>query len=205
MLVYLTRHGESEANLLGEFSNRGLKHPLTARGRRQAETFLRRPELGSLDYIYSSPVLRAVQTAEIIAGELDLPFETTPALTEFDVGILEGRSDEPAWTMFWELTRTWFDEGREEARLEGGESFLDIQARFLPFMASLHDRHPEQVSEILLVGHGGLYFCMLPLLFDNIDREFMRTHPIGYTDLIVGSGEAGGWRCLEYCGDRLPP
>ena len=35
MRFYFVRHGESEANLLHEFSNRGLKHPLTARGREQ--------------------------------------------------------------------------------------------------------------------------------------------------------------------------
>ena len=38
MRIYFARHGESEANLLHVFSNRGVKHGLTARGRAQAET-----------------------------------------------------------------------------------------------------------------------------------------------------------------------
>ena len=37
MLVYFVRHGESEANVLNVFSNRGTKHPLTSRGREQVE------------------------------------------------------------------------------------------------------------------------------------------------------------------------
>ncbi len=38
MRIYLIRHGESQANLLHEISNRGLRHGLTPKGREQAET-----------------------------------------------------------------------------------------------------------------------------------------------------------------------
>lgn len=85
MKLYFVRHGQSEANLLNEFSNRGYKNGLTALGREQAHQLADRLKPDSLSYIYSSPLMRAVQTAEILSNELDLEFETKDALREYDL------------------------------------------------------------------------------------------------------------------------
>ncbi len=164
-----------------------------------------RSELSLVTYVYSSPVLRAQQTAEILAEKMDIPLEITPALREFDVGFLEGRSDKPAWAHFWDLIRVWFESGDLDARLDGGESFVDIQARFFPFMETLIKRHQCKASEVLLVGHGGLYFCMLPILLGNIDLTFVRAHPIGYTDVVMAEVKGGIWNCSSWCGMPIVP
>jgi broad specificity phosphatase PhoE len=74
MKITFVRHGESVANLLNKFSNRGLRHGLTERGRTQATALAR--QLGNLPVsrILSSPLLRAVQTAEILARDLNVPY-----------------------------------------------------------------------------------------------------------------------------------
>jgi broad specificity phosphatase PhoE len=97
MRLYFVRHGQSEANVLQVISNRGLEHGLTEPGRAQVSSLARR--LAGLPFarLYSSPLLRAVQTAEMLSSELGLPFETKDALREFDCGIIEGKSDTLSW------------------------------------------------------------------------------------------------------------
>lgn len=80
MKLYFARHGESEANLLHEFSNRGLKHGLTEEGRQQAATLAGKLEGISVAKLFSSPLLRAIQTAQILADEPGVPYEITDAL-----------------------------------------------------------------------------------------------------------------------------
>ena len=67
MRLYFIRHGESEANVLHEISNRGAKHGLTEKGRAQVAALAQK--LGAIPFVklYSSPLLRAIQTAEILS------------------------------------------------------------------------------------------------------------------------------------------
>lgn len=92
MKLYFVRHGESEANLLREFSNRGLKHGLTDKGRTQAAELAQKLKETPVTKIFSSPLLRAVQTTEILAASLSKPYQLTGALREYDCGVLEGKS-----------------------------------------------------------------------------------------------------------------
>jgi broad specificity phosphatase PhoE len=94
MRLYFARHGESEANILKEFSNRPGKHGLTDKGKRQAERLADNLKSVHFTALYYSPILRAVQTADITAKRLNITYETKDALREYDVGILEGKSDE---------------------------------------------------------------------------------------------------------------
>jgi broad specificity phosphatase PhoE len=97
MKIYFARHGESQANIQRVFSNRGLKHPLTPAGRLQAAQLARRLQDRSVTCIYSSPVLRAVETSIVVAHALGIDYEVADALRENDVGVLEGRADDEAW------------------------------------------------------------------------------------------------------------
>lgn len=96
MKLYFTRHGESEANLLREHSNRGFRHPLTSKGREQAAILAQKLVDVPVPQLFTSPIMRAVQTAEILSGTLGVPYESADALREYDCGILEGRADEEA-------------------------------------------------------------------------------------------------------------
>ena len=197
MKLVFVRHGESEANLLREFSNRGLKHGLTPTGRQQAARLARtlHPILASK--IYASPLLRAVQTAEILSNKLDIPFEITTALREYDCGILEGRSDEKSWQLYEVVFEAWLN-GDWTQRIEQGESFVDIQQRFVPFIKRLVRTYGESGKSIVLVGHGGLYRCMLPLVLTNIDFDFVRQHSIPHTASIIAKTKPEGLVCSNW-------
>lgn len=198
MQLYFVRHGESEANLLNEFSNRGLKHGLTDTGRQQAVALAQTLKGIPIKKIFSSPLLRAIQTAEILAQALDVSYEVSDALREYDCGILEGKSDAASWRSYWELSDAWLIRKEWEQRIEQGESFLDIQQRFVPFIDGLIQAHRTSTSAFALVGHGGIYRCMLPLILRNIDFQFALDHGISHTSAIVTEMTPAGLVCLTW-------
>lgn len=169
MKIYFARHGESQANRLHEISNRGLRHGLTPRGRDQAVELARQLRGRPLARIYSSPLLRAIETSVILSYHLGLEYEVVDALREYDCGIAEGRADDAAWQMWQELIDAWTIHGRYKQRIEGGESFLEVRARFVPFIEGLVQQYAPTDTGIVCVAHGGLYRMMLPLVLPDGD------------------------------------
>jgi broad specificity phosphatase PhoE len=202
--LLFVRHGESEANLLHEISNRGWKHPLTALGRDQAGRLVTTLAGYPIDKIYSSPVMRAVQTAEILAAARGMSFEIAEALREHDQGILEGRSDPAAWSQFDLEQKEWLAQGHLDFRVEGGESFEDIRRRFQPFIASIiEENQTDQNKHIVLVSHGGLFRLMLPQIFSNVDPKDVFSYPIHNTGMIIAECRDQQLFCTEWCGVKL--
>jgi broad specificity phosphatase PhoE len=87
--LYLVRHGQSAGNAEGRFGGHG-PTPLSELGHQQAELTAKTLAREKIDAIYTSDLLRAVQTAEPLARLLDLPIVKTPAFRERHVGVLEG-------------------------------------------------------------------------------------------------------------------
>lgn len=200
MRIYFARHGESEANILRVHSNRDVPHPLTAKGREQTTALARKFAGVPITRLFTSPVLRAVQTAEILSSAFDVPHEITDALREYDCGILEGRADEAAWQQHFAMVDTWIHVGRWEERIEGGESFIDIRDRFVPFIEQLLADYGDTPANIVLMGHGGLYRLMLPLVLVNADFDFVLHQPLNYTTCITAETRTEGLTWIEWEG-----
>jgi len=200
MRLYFTRHGESEANVLQVISNRGQRHPLTDKGRQQAQTLAAELRPAGITAIYTSPLLRAVQTAEILSEALGVGFEVTDALREYDCGILEGTSGPETWAAFRALREAWWPGRQWEQRIEGGESFLDMQARFVPFIEGLLAADDQRNANLVLIGHGGLYLSMLPLVLANVDFEFAAHQPFPNTGTVLAESGPPGLVCRAWCG-----
>jgi broad specificity phosphatase PhoE len=205
MQMLFARHGESQANLLHEISNRGLKHGLTRKGRQQALTLAERLTGRGISRIYTSPLLRALETAALVANRLDLEFEVTGALREFDCGVAEGRSDPEAWQLWQSVFDAWTVRNEWEASIQGGESLRDLQERFVPFIESLTDRFAGSGETVLCVSHGGVYWMMLPLVLANVDTQFIHARRgFDYTACIAAELRQGRLWCTEWNGTRLP-
>jgi broad specificity phosphatase PhoE len=185
MKLYFVRHGESEANTQHVISNRESLFGLTTRGKSQAKALAQNLKNFPMTAIYSSPVLRARETAEILSQKFHLPYQSTEALREYDCGILEERSDEVSWKLHSEIAEDWTVNHNYLRKPEGGESFLDIEKRFIPFIESLTHNHLNSQNDILFVSHGGLLQLMLPEILTNIDHDFVRSHGIGHTQCII--------------------
>lgn len=195
MKLYFVRHGESKANLLQEFSNRGFKHGLTVRGCQQAAQLAQNLRGNPFTKIYTSPLKRAVQTAEILGERLDIPIETSDGLKEFDCGVLEGKSNAESWEVFFQLFEQWM-QGQWEEKIPDGESHLEIQARFIPFINAVRQKHVGEF--VLLIGHGGIFRVILPLILENISFDFVRNKQIDHTSPIIAEERENGLFCTHW-------
>jgi|SRR5581483_3163673 broad specificity phosphatase PhoE len=206
MRFYFVRHGESEANLRNEFSNENhAKHPLTAKGRAQVEALAEKLRGEKFTAIYSSPLLRARQTAEILNVPHGLEIQITPALSEHHAGNLEGRSDPTAWDAYAALFETWIMKRDLDARMPGGESFNDLRARFIPLVGGLVQQYQDTDANLLLVAHAGIYHAMLPLLLTNVGYAFGYKHILGNAALVLAEQREEGLVCLSWDGLELTP
>ena len=202
MRLYFVRHGQSIANVQRVISNRDLPHPLTELGRQQAEALAQALTDVPFAVIYSSPIMRAAQTAQIVAGVKSLPIEFVDALREPDRGIMEGRGDEAAWAEHDRATRDWLD-GKYDNRIEGGESYNDLRARFVPYIDRVVVEHGDTDRNILLIAHGSLLYLMLPLVLRNIDLATVGEYPMPNTAVIIAERRVEGLVCLEWAGKPI--
>ena len=203
MRIYFTRHGESQANILRQISNRGLVHPLTRKGREQAVALADKLQDCAITRIYSSPMLRAIETSIIVANRLGVAYEVMDALREYDCGIAESRADEAGWQMWQAVFDDWSEHKRWERRIEGGESFYDIRDRFVPFIDGLVSQYSDTDAHLLCVAHGGILWMMLPLVLSNVDNDLMAKHGFGHTTCIVSELRPDGLRCVEWDGAKI--
>ena len=201
MRILFSRHGESEANIQQIISNRDLPHHLTARGAEQAAALADRLAGWPVRMVLCSPILRARETAAILADRLSVPFTSADALREFDCGIMEGRGDEQAWAAHQTAMQTWLERAEYDFRISpDAESFADVRARFVPLIDQLMSAKTFTDGDVLLVSHGSVLHMMLPLVLANIDRQFVRAHPLGNCDLIVTAVVDGKLVCNEWAG-----
>jgi broad specificity phosphatase PhoE len=202
--IFFARHGESQANILHEISNRGLRHPLTAKGRQQSRNLAERLQEYSIAHIYSSPVLRAIETTVILAHYLGVEYEVTEALREYALGDLEGKADERTWDLWQQLFDDWTKHRHWQRRAPGGENFYDVKNRFVPFIDRLVREYRDTQANLLCIGHGGLYWVMLPLVLTNIDTEFILSHQsLPHASLIISELRSEGLVCLEWNGIQV--
>lgn len=201
MKLIFVRHGQSEANLLHEFSNRGWKHPLTEKGRLQVEILASRLAAYQVTRIFTSPLMRAVQSAMILAEKFGAPVEQSEALREYDVGIWEGSSDPAGWEEYRAVNEAWMLRGEYERRMQGGESFDEVYDRFSGWLGKLVSKYQNTSEALLLVGHGGLYRIMLPEVLVNVSAQFSLDHPLYYTGYVLAEPGAGGLTCLAWMPD----
>ena len=199
MRLYLIRHGESEANLLRVFSNRGFKHPLTPKGVEQSRIVA--AQLRGIEFqgIYSSPLMRAVQTAILVSQELgEHQVIIDQGLAEYDVGDCEGCSDETSWQTFIHYRDLWRSEDQWALAMPNGESFQQILVRFREALARISARCSKGDDAVLIISHGGVLSLVLPQLLSNISYQFAREHPIQNTEVIIAERRGGGYTCLRW-------
>jgi broad specificity phosphatase PhoE len=149
--IYLVRHGQSLFNIQGLIS--GHSDPeLTDYGRKQAAASRQLLSQVNLDAAYSSDLVRAVETAEIIYGK-KLPEDNKIAsLRERNFGLLDGKPNEH-WDEHYKVFEALPDADKWHHRsVEGMETDHELAARWQEALAAIAKRHTG--GNILVVGHG---------------------------------------------------
>jgi broad specificity phosphatase PhoE len=170
--IYLVRHGATAWNRSMPYRLQGRKTdlPLDRLGVEQARAVSNAlARAGSrLAAVYCSPLLRALQTAEILAEAHGVTPLVSEALIEADLGRWEGRTwEEIAETEPEDFRRFMANPGT--VPYPAGESFLDVQRRALPAIERLAAAHNGRA--IAVVGHNVVNRAVLALpLGLSIDR-----------------------------------
>lgn len=197
MKIVFARHGESKADVAQIVADRAGTYGLTARGYTQSAALAAQLTTRNIAAIYASPGRCAEQTAQIIGDRLGLSVQTTPALREFDCGIMEGRSDIEAWKEHNLIMAAW-DSGRYSQSIKGGENFKDLKARFVPFLESIIKSGTRTDTNYLLISHAGILHHMLPLVLQNIYITTERDYPLDYCACVVAQEENQQLICQEW-------
>jgi broad specificity phosphatase PhoE len=150
--IYLLRHAATSANLAQPYrlQGRGLDMPLDPIGIRQAELTRDYLALHPIERVLSSPLLRARQTAEIVAQPHHLEIEECPEIIECDVGRWEGKTWEAIRAEDPEAYRL-FEQNPEVHAYPEGETFGQVAQRAKRFFDALFCEQTN--GTILVVSH----------------------------------------------------
>ena len=147
--VLFIRHGETHFNTERRLQG-AMPVPINECGRRQSEALARYLSRSPVDAIYTSPRLRAKETAEIIARHLNLPLIQDERLAEIAFGKFEGHTFAEVAELFPDAFAMW-QSGYRPYRVPGGESRLDVQLRM---QSAWHDIvSAADHSTVAIVGH----------------------------------------------------
>lgn len=149
-LIVLVRHGQTEWNRVERFRGRA-DVPLNATGLAQAEATGRRIAAEWQPVaVYSSPLSRAVKTAEATAKHFHLNVQIHLGLADIDYGEWQGLTPDEARERWPDVHNAWYTTPHL-AHIPGGETLDDVRARGMTTVAELAARHAAQT--IVLVGH----------------------------------------------------
>jgi broad specificity phosphatase PhoE len=171
--IYLLRHGETEWNRRKLFRGHS-SIELSERGRGQALAAARALVGREMDAIFTSPIKRAVETAEFCSRELGLETITAPALSDPDCGLWTGNglswAEERHPDEFWNMNNR-----PSQLRFPGGESVQEVYERVSDF---IHNELDDLVDgPVLLVTHNFIFQVMtmaiLGCSLDNLYRVEM--------------------------------
>ncbi len=184
--IILARHGETEWNTEEIFRGR-VDMALSNRGLRQAELLGNCLSNEKIDLIYSSPLKRAVQTAEAIARPHTLDVNIVENLTDFDFGEWQGLSQLLVEEKYPELCRDWLDTP-EQVRIPGGESLEDVRSRAMPFLEDAVMRCGE--GRIVFVSHRVVNKVLICALLGLGNAHFwnVKLDTCGITRFNIGDG-----------------
>lgn len=142
----LMRHGESLSNVLKINSDAvGDQHPLTEKGRKEVEKAAEKLKKNKIDLIFSSPILRTKETAEMVAKKLGVEVKYDERLRELSTGFFDGDSYDK-YEHFIDSTQERFLQ-----KPPGGESLVDARTRVFKCIKEIEEQYHDKI--ILIVSH----------------------------------------------------
>lgn len=165
--LYLVRHGQTDWNVSKTIQGQ-LDIPLNKKGEEQAEELRRELESIHFDALFSSDLLRAKRTAELLNLERQLVLETTMALRERAFGTYQGKQMDEAHDKIYHLLENYKNHPHlSESGVETNEAMV---SRALTFIREISVAYPSQT--VLLVTHGGLMRTLLIHLGYCTNKQF---------------------------------
>jgi len=170
-LLLLIRHGENDFVKTGKLPGRLPGVHLNENGQKQAQALGEALKKVPIKALYSSPLERAIETAEPIAKARNLTIIQEPDLRDSDVGKWQGKSLKVLrHTNAWKIVQN----APSRFQFPGGESFIDLQTRIANSLENMIRKHNKPKHIIAVVFHADpiklavSHFLGLPL--DHFQR-----------------------------------
>ena len=190
MRIYIIRHGETNLNVKGVLQG-WIDEPLNESGLSLARITGEKMQNIRFDACYSSPLVRAAETARIVleASGNDLPIRYDDRLREISFGVAEGRHR----STLGEQGRRFFEEPFRYEPFPGGESIRQVCARTQAFLKELLAR--DDGKTYLLSTHGCALRAMLNYLYED-PADFWHVHVPYNCAVSILEGQGGRARLV---------
>lgn len=171
MKIYIVRHGETDWNKkrmiqgqvdisLNEFG----KHLAVETGKGLADI--------PFALCISSPLGRAVETAQLILSGRDVPIETDERIMEMAFGVWEGGCcSKEGWNLPQEFHK-FFDDPKHYKAPKGGEDFYMLRRRLKEFLEELYQRKELEGKNVLITTHGAALCGILNIIKERPVCEY---------------------------------
>ena len=146
--IILVRHGETKWNVEEIFRGR-TDIELNETGIKQAELLAEYLSRMKIDAVYSSPLKRALKTAEMIASYHKSDIEIAPGLIDFNYGKWQGLAHQEVKDKYKKLYAEWLN-NPDMVKMPAGESLNDVRKRATATVASILTKHK---GTVVLVSH----------------------------------------------------
>ena len=156
--IYLARHGESEGNLQEIFTGT-IDSSLTKKGRSQAKELAHKIAEENFTKIYSSSLMRAKETASIIAEKLDIPYSSCFGIQEVSFGDFQGKKKSLIKGTPLETAITLF-------KAPNGENTEKVYQRIVDFVSYLREKieNSSPDEKYLFIGHSNFWLYTVAVL-----------------------------------------
>jgi 2,3-bisphosphoglycerate-dependent phosphoglycerate mutase len=168
------RHGLAENNVSRTLVGRHIESHLTPQGRQQvADTAMQLKSI-PIDKVYVSPVIRAIETAQIICKTLGMDYEIDERLYEIELGKLVGMNYEEVTTKYGDLFLRFYAEHDPVLDSFGVEPFAEVKQRVKSLLDDSLKKHEDR--NVLMVTHLDPIKAALAALLDLKPEALYRWH-----------------------------
>ena len=194
MICYIIRHGKDDETVRGGWS----QHPLTGEGiiqiEKMAESLRQKKEKLSIKQIYTSDLHRAMQTAQILADELQVPVVPLFQFREVNNGDLAGIKNDTALVRYPGL---YWNQMEWEQSYPNGESPKQFYDRIKAAWFRFTDEIQSGNENVILVTHGGVIHIIRSLLENRPYVHSEKQRSVRYGEILTVSFDNGIWKEIE--------
>jgi len=162
-LIIFLRHAQAINNTKRILAGRSPGVPLTETGVQQAKRIAKFLKPFNISAIYSSPVQRAMNTAEIIAKQHSIEYKPDDRLIELDMGKFTGMVYDKIFAKHGNVFLKFYD-GDLEIAHNGVETFIEVKKRMMNIVDHIIKEHNDE--NVLLVTHMDPIKAMISIIMD---------------------------------------
>lgn len=196
MEIYIVRHGETiwnEKRLL----QGSVDIELNSNGRKLAGITGEKLDAVSFDKIYSSPLIRAYETANLIRGHRNIPIIRDDRLRELSFGINEGKDSMKIREDENNPFHNFFSRPELYVAPEGGETLEHICERAKEFLEQVIEPQAGSLERVMIVAHGALNKALMCHIMDHGIGEYWSGGLQTNCSVVIVKLDSTGYHVLE--------